>query len=236
MSSFINSTPAVVLAAAVALHATTAAAQNRPSRVPPPVRGDVSVGLNVGTQLTGDDLSENFSVTKNAEPAPITVAQPFSPGVLFDGGVLVRARRKLGIAVDLSVFTREHAATIDARIPHPVVFNQPRPISGATPLSEWQTAIHIDAAYLAQPRRRVSVAVLGGVSIFHLTRSLVTDLNVSDPYPFDTPTLASAVTTDASATVVGFNAGLDVTWRRWRRAGLGALVRYSRASATLSAG
>src|SRR5262249_43479195 len=80
------------------------------------------------------------------------------------------------------------------------------------------------------------LTLLGGVSIVHIEQGLVTDVNVSDPYPFDAPTLASAVTRTASATPVGFNVGLDVTWRRWRRGGLGALVRYSRASATLSPG
>jgi len=225
-----------VIAAIIALHAAVAGAQGRGPRTSSRKPGDLTIDLNVGSQLTGDDLTQQFSVIKNAEPAPIRVAQPFAAGVFFDGGATVRVRRRFGIAVAVSVLPHDHDATIAASVPHPVFFNQPRSLTGTTPLSQSQTAVHIDAAYLAPPHGRLSVTFLAGVSIVHVEQSLVTDINVSDPYPFDAPTLASATTTTASATPVGFNVGLDVTWRRWRRAGVGALVRYSRASATLSPG
>jgi hypothetical protein len=220
----------------LALHAAVAGAQARRPRTPPRKPGDLTVDINVGGQFTGDDVTQQFSVIKNAEPAPIAVTQPFSTGVFVDGGVTARVRRRLGIAVNVSFLPREHDAAVTAHVPSPVFFNQLRTVSGTTSLSQSQTAIHVDAAYLAPPRGRLWLTLLGGVSIFHVQQDLVTDINVSDPYPFDAPTFASAVTTTASATPVGFNVGLDVTWRRWRRGGLGALVRYSRASATFSSG
>ena len=220
----------------LALHATVAGAQARRPRTPPRKPGDLTVDINVGGQLTGDDVTQQFSVIKNAEPAAIAVTQPFSAGVFVDGGVTVRVRRRLGVAVNVSFLPREHDATVTAHVPSPVFFNQPRTVTGTTSLSQSQTAIHVDAAYLAPPHGRLWLTLLGGVSIFHIEQGLVTDVNVSDPYPFDAPTFASAATTTASATPVGFNVGLDLTWRRWRRAGLGAIVRYSRASATLSSG
>jgi hypothetical protein len=226
----------ILLASMLTLHAAVAGAQARRPRTPPRKPGDLTVDLNVGGQLTGDDVTQQFSVTKNAEPAPIGVTQPFSTGLFVDGGVTARVRRRLGIAVDVSVMPRDHDATVTARVPHPVFFNQLRTVNGTTSLSQSQTAIHVDAAYLAPPRGKLWLTLLGGVSIVHIEQGLVTDVNVSDPYPFDTPTFASAATTTASATPIGFNVGLDVTWRRWRRGGLGALVRYSRASATLSPG
>jgi hypothetical protein len=224
----------VVIASLLALHAAIAGAQTRrpPARRP----GDLTVDLNVGAQLTGDAVTQQFSITKNAEAAPIAVRQPFSTGIFVDGGVTVRMRRRLGLAIGASFLPHEHDATVGASVPHPVFFNQPRAVSGTTPLSQSQTAVHVDAAYLAPPRGRLWVTLLGGVSIIHIQQKLVTDINVSDPFPFDAPTLSSAVTATASATPIGFNVGVDVTWRRWRRAGLGALIRYSRASATLTPG
>ena len=226
----------MLLASILALQATVAGAQARRPRTPPRKPGDLTIDITVGGQLTGDDVTQQFSVIKNVEPAPIAVTQPFSAGVFVDGGVTVRVRRRLGVAVNVSFLPHEHDATVTAHVPSPVFFNQPRTVSGTTSLSQSQTAVHVDAAYLAQPRGRLWLTLLGGVSIFHVAQGLVTDINVSDPYPFDAPTFASAVTTTASATPVGFNVGLDVTWRRWRRAGIGALVRYSRASATFSPG
>jgi len=220
------------------LHATVAGAQARRPRPPRSTRDDITVGINVGAQIAGEGLNDQFSVIKNAEPAPITIAQPFSPSVLVDGGVTIRVRRRFGIAANVSVLSRDHNATVNASVPHPLFFNQPRAVSGTASLSQSQTAIHLDAAYLVppRPRRRTSVAILGGVSIFRIGQALPTDINVAETYPFDTATLASVTTTDASAIAVGFNGGVDVNWRRWRRAGLGVLVRYSRASTSLSAG
>jgi len=226
----------VFIASILALHATLAGAQARRPRTPTRKPGDLTVDLNVGAQLTGDDVTQQFSVTKNAEPAPIAVRQPFSTGLFVDGGVTVRVRRRLGLAIGVSALSHDQNATVSASVPHPVFFNRPRAVNGTTPLSQSQTAIHVDAAYLAPPRGRLWVTLLGGVSIVHIQQALATDINVADPFPFDAPTLTSAVTTNASATPVGFNVGVDVTWRRWRRAGLGALARYSRASATLTPG
>jgi len=226
----------VVIASFLALHATVAGAQTRRPRTPARRPGDLTVDLNVGAQLAGDDITQQFSIAKNAEPAPIAVRQPFSTGFFVDGGVTVRVRRRLGLSIGVSVLPNDHDASVSASVPHPVFFNRPRAVSGTTPLSQSQTAIHVDAAYLAPPRGRLWVTLLGGVSMVHIQQALVTDINVADPFPFDAPTLSSAVTTMASATPVGFNVGVDVTWRRWRRAGLGALVRYSRAAATLTPG
>jgi hypothetical protein len=227
---------AFFVASIVALHATVAGAQTRRPRTPPRKPGDLTVDVNVGAQVTGDDVTQQFSVAKNAEPASIGVKQPFSAGMFIDAGVTVRARRRLGLAIGVSVLPRERDAAIAASVPHPVFFNLPRAVNGTTRLSQSQTAIHLDAAYLAPPRGRLALTLLGGVSIVHIEQALVTDINIADPYPFDAPSLASAVTQTAAATPVGFNVGLDATWRRWRRAGLGALIRYSRASTTLSAG
>ena len=228
-----------VLLGVLMLHATVAGAQaRRPPRPPRPPRDDITVGINVGGHLTGYELNDQFTVIKNVEPASITVVQPSSPGVFVDGGVLIRVRRRFGIAADVSYWSRDHNATVNAIVPHPLFFNQPRAVSGATALSRSQTAIHLDAAYLVppRPRRRTSVAILGGVSVFRVGQTLPTDINLAETYPFDTATLASVTTTDASAVAVGFNGGVDVNWRRWRRAGLGVLVRYSRATTSLSAG
>jgi hypothetical protein len=221
------------------LHATVASAQaRRPPRPPRPTRDDITVSINVGGQITGYELTDQFSLIKNTEPAPVAVVQPFSPGVSVDGGVMIRVRRRFGIAADVSFWSREHNATVNASVPHPLFFNQPRAVSGTAALSRSQTAIHVDAAYLVppRPRRRTSVAILGGVSIFRVGQTLPTDINLAETYPFDTATLASVTTADASAVAVGFNGGVDVNWRRWRRTGLGVLVRYSRATTSLSAG
>jgi hypothetical protein len=61
----------------------------------------------------------------------------------------------------------------------------------------------------------------------------VTDVSASSTYPFDVATFAGATTTDVSKSQVGFNVGTDVTTPLSKYFGVGAIVRYSRASLQL---
>jgi len=54
-------------------------------------------------------------------------------------------------------------------------------------------------------------------------------------YPYDTATFAAAPIDSQSTSALGFNAGVDVTVRFSRYAGVGAFVRFSRASMDLTA-
>jgi hypothetical protein len=64
----------------------------------------------------------------------------------------------------------------------------------------------------------------------------VTEVIYAESYPFDAASFVSAVTTGTSGTALGFNVGADLTWRFGQHFGLGGLLRFSRASTTLSVG
>jgi len=59
-------------------------------------------------------------------------------------------------------------------------------------------------------------------------------VTVSETYPFDTATFASATTKQLSSTAVGFNAGVDISSPLSSRVAVGGLVRYSRADVKFS--
>jgi hypothetical protein len=58
----------------------------------------------------------------------------------------------------------------------------------------------------------------------------VSDVTVTDSYPFDTAVFAAATILESTQSTWGFNAGFDVMQRLTSHFGLGVIGRYSRAS------
>src|SRR5262249_8423990 len=126
-------TVAIVLLAAAPLYAQTASGGGR-----------TVVSINAGVQVTGQDATQSFTLTKNAEAAPISVGLAFKRGLSFDGGATIRLRRQFGLNVALGLYARDIDGEVTARIPHPLYFNQPRIVTGTVPFSRRDTAVHVD--------------------------------------------------------------------------------------------
>jgi hypothetical protein len=195
--------------------------------------GRVRIAINGGIQTGGDALTQSFSLQKNAEPEPITVAIDAKRGGLFDAGIVIRLKGQFGVGVSASFVTGESNANVSASVPHPFFFNQPRSVSGTTPLSGTKMAAHIDAVYIV-PGRSLDLLLSAGPSVFAIDQTLVTDIMYAETYPYDTATFTAATSVHAKKTVLGYHAGADVTWKLSNRFGLGGMVRYARATMTLS--
>jgi hypothetical protein len=221
--------------AAVALIATTLASAGIADAQPSP--GRVRVGVNGGLQGTEQTLVQNFSIQKNLEPATIATEIAVTRSPLLEGGVRVRLVRGLNVGVAASSWARSTEGSLEAQIPHPFFFNQPRALDGTvTMLDHKETAVHVEAAYMMPLGRSIELVIFGGPSRFSVEQDLVTDVVYAESYPFDTASFESAATASTSATAIGFNVGGDLTWRFAQHFGLGGLLRFSRASTTLSAG
>ena len=192
----------------------------------------ISGGVQAGTPAT----TEDFTYEVNAEDASVNVRYPSPGATLIDGTAGVRLFRSVGVAVSVSRAGGSRAAQVDADIPHPFFDDRDRTVSGETArLDRRETAVH-GQLYVLKVRGRWRVRVLGGVTHFRVERDTVTAVNVHEDYPYDTAEFASAETTRASGSAIGFNAAADAGWMFNRRLGVGALVRYTRGSVDLDAG
>jgi hypothetical protein len=196
--------------------------------------GRVRVSVNGGLQVRSDTLSQSFTVQKNLESAPVTVDIDTSRGTLFDAGVVVRLKGRFGVGVAASFVNHESNADVTAEIPHPFHFNQPRTVTGTTPVSRTEVVAHLDVVYMVS-RRKLELLLSGGPSFFNIDQTLATDVSYADTYPYDTATFTAATKTRVTKKATGFHVGTDVTWKLSRNVGLGGLLRFTRASATLSA-
>ncbi|MBI3400439.1 MAG: hypothetical protein HY048_03375 [Acidobacteria bacterium] len=197
--------------------------------------GRFRISVNGGGQISRDVIAQAFTVQKNLEPAPVTFDVDRAMDVWFDGGIVARIHGRWSVGAAVSFATRNTDGHVGAAIPHPFVFNLPRPIGGTVGATRTEIAVHLDAIYRVATRGRLELNVSGGGSIFNTRQTLITDVAYADAYPFDTATFASATTTRATATAGGFNVGADATWKRWRRVGLGGMVRFAHASKTFTA-
>ena len=127
-------------------------------------------------------------------------------------------------------------ASTTSSVPHPFFFNQPREVTGdATGVKRSETAVHVQAMYLVEPGGRLRLVLSGGPSFFTVEQDLVTEVTITETFPFDTAAFASARKSREKGSAAAFNVGADVMWMLNRTLGVGGLVRFSQASVDLDA-
>lgn len=203
---------------------------NRASRTN--ARGDRAyLSFNGLYQSTSNGFTSATTLTRNVEAGTVTTSYAKGRPPVVDVAATARSRGNLAVGVGVTWLSQSNDSAVSASIPHPFLFNASREVSGvAAQVPHKELAVHVDAAWIVPAGRMTDVALFAGPSFFHLSQTLVTDVAVTDVYPFDTATFVSATTTSGSASKLGFNAGIDVTAHVSRRLGIGFLARYSRAS------
>lgn len=152
----------------------------------------------------------------------------------FEAGGGVRVWRNLAVGLDVSRFSKRTAGAVAAQVPHPFFFSRARAVSGdASGLTRDETAAHLQALWMVPMRNRWQLALAGGPSWFSVGQDLVSDVTVTQTYPFDTATFAAATNVHRSRSRLGFNAGADVSYLLRPHVGLGAGITYAHASIAL---
>jgi hypothetical protein len=211
------------------LIATPALAQS-----PKPPR--FTIGVSGGVQQAAEDVSDHFSFPKNVETETVDVTYPMKPLGLIDLAAGFRFWNNLGVGVAVSVTSGKGDAEVNASVPHPFFFNQPRTVTGTeSDIAHSETGVHLQLQYRVPSTGRFHVTLEGGPSWLNVEHEVVTDVTVTESYPYDTAAFGGAVTKSTTASAVGFNAGVDMTWMFVESVGVGGIVRYTRADVDLKA-
>jgi hypothetical protein len=194
----------------------------------------VTISISGGVQQAASDVTDHVSFSKNLETETIDVKYPMKPWTLVDIGAGFRVWKNLAFGAAFSRSSGSGDADVTASVPHPFFFNQPRTVSGTeNGIQHAENGVHLQVQYLVPVSSSVRVVVGAGPSWLSVEHEIVTDLTVSESYPYDTAAFGGAVTKTTKASAAGFNAGIDVTWMFARSIGLGGLVRYTRADVDL---
>lgn len=208
-----------------ALSAAPAAAQS-------PAGGFIAI--NGGYQATTTEFADSVTFTRDQETGSTRASYPIDAGALFDVGGGVRLWRRFGVGLAVSRFTRDGTAGTTSSVPHPLFLQQHRDVSGdADGIDREETAVHVQALFMLPLTGRLQIALMGGPSFWQVNQSMVSDVNYSETYPYDTATFTGVDTTRVTARKSGFNAGADVRWMFTRAVGAGAFVRFTRATVDL---
>lgn len=223
---------AAMLAAPAPVHAQAPAGESR-----------AFITVNGGLQALTSSFSEDIvfaeaggpyqpllSSAAAQEQARLQTDYRFRSGPVFDAGGAVRVAPYFALGVGVSRFDVEETATVSAQVPHPLFFDRDRSISGdSPPLTRRETAVHLQALVVMPATPSFTVTVFGGPTLFEVEQQLVTDVNFTHAYPYNTADFSDAVASPQSADTVGFNVGADVAYYFTGNFGVGWLTRYSRA-------
>ncbi len=217
----------------LALHASTVHAQPPGGVFTRPTATAAAIGyvdVNLGLQAT----SSAFDITTHpltfVEPSTVDTNYSVKGARAFDFGGGVRVAPHLAVGGSFSRFEKAGSVTVDARVPHPFFFNQPRTVTGtASDLARRETGLHGKIAFVGSMGGGWEISVSGGPSFFTVDQDFVEDITIDQTYPYDTATFASAVSTRHSTSGLGFNVGADVTKLFTPHMGVGAAIMISRA-------
>ena len=213
--------------------ATPQTGQLRTAKAPnPTLPSRVFVDVNGGYRIGTLTFAESRTDTYFAETASWTADYEVKGAPVFDAGGGVRVWRNFLAGVSYSQYRDTNAASIVGAIPHPFFFNQNRSISGESEaLKHQERSLNVNAIWSIPLASSLEVAVFGGPSFIAVKRSFVKDIAIDDVYPFETASFNHATVEEVKRNEIGIQGGADVTWLFSQHVGLGATVRFTRASA-----
>ncbi len=198
------------------------------------------LNVNMALQLTARPFNENLSPLINAERAVVGLAHPGDggkPTIEVAGGI--HLWRNVGAGGAFTMRSVSETPTVQALIPHPLLFNQPRTAAKAAPFKRSETTIHAHAIWMIPITTRLDIALSAGPSFISLQQDLLESIEVAEAgAPFTTVSIGEVAVLTREVQTVAMHAGVDVTWFLTPMAGVGFTARVVSGSAatTLSDG
>jgi Outer membrane protein beta-barrel domain len=201
-----------------------------------PWEGRGFVNVNFGLQIIAEDVATTSTTFDlYSEVGTLTTAQTIdSQAPFFDIGAGVRLAGNFGFGFAYSRLSATGAADVTAEVPSPIYYDQPRNVAATVDdLDHVESGYHFQALWMLPITDRVDILVSGGPSWFSLTQGIVTSPQITEvgpPYSTVNMTVSQTTTTGSQ---IGFNLGVDLTYRLANNVGIGAMVRYAAATVSL---
>lgn len=192
------------------------------------------LNVNYGAQnKAASDLTSTSTFSKYDETGQVSSAQTIeSSGGMIDVAAGFRAFGNFGIGAGFNTLSKKGSGTLTAKVPHPIFYDQPRTATATVDnLEHKETAFHVMALFVLPVSDKFDVAVSAGPTFFSLEQSTLATPEIgTDIPPYTSVALTSVTMNTTKANKVGFNAGLDATFRLAKYIGVGGYVRYAGAT------
>lgn len=170
----------------------------------------LEAGLSFAELIGSSQFSATLKQRDYAEDGSFTASYKAkaAPGVGFD--IQYNLNPRFGVRLGVQSFSRKSDATLDAQIPHPFFFSQPRKVSGtATGLGFSETAFTLTAVYRGGSGKwRVNADA--GPAFFNVNVTMADRLNYGDVYPYDTVTFSGVSSSKKKVSPMGVSAGIEI--------------------------
>jgi opacity protein-like surface antigen len=214
---------ALAVSIAALITASSAFAGQAPAPLP---RGHIEI--DGAYRATSTTFVDSAAPTINAEPARIATSYDVPAATGFSASGAVRVWRMIGIGVGVSRHSSSADGNISASIPHPFVFAQLRSFEGtARGVKREELNVALQLRGLLPVSNRLTVSLFAGPAWTSLSQEVVTAVNYSETYPYDSASFRTADRTAAKETKVGIGAGADVAYFFSRLTGIGLGLKYS---------
>ena len=201
----------------------------------------VRISANVGQQASTTTVTQEQTFDRYFEQGSFTFERTVPKAMIYDFGAAVRLWRGLHAGAAISFFQDTRSGTVTGRVPHPLQFNKPRTTTGDIAdtvrreigqhfMFGWNVSTAPGPRGRQTFRRGLDFLLFAGPSILVTEQLFVNSLMLSldkEVFPFDALAFPGAQTEALRENVLGYNAGVDMTWRFSRNVGVGLLLRYS---------
>jgi hypothetical protein len=192
----------------------------------------VFANVSFGVQVGSEDVSRTQVFDIYQEQASIRTTSEVGSGPAFDVVVGGRLRGPFGAALGLMFRNKDRDATIDASIPDPIFFDQPRTVArtlgGLTHGETWITPMFVWYRPLTELVEDLELMVMAGPAIVRVEHEQVgTDFTLTETP--GGPDLG-VTTGTVNKTGVGFSIGGDLRYLLTPTIGVGGFLRFARAS------
>ena len=198
--------------------------------------------VSFGGQWKEQTFTDSSTFTIYNEPTgALAAAHSIGGGTLFDIGAGARVWKSLSVGIAYSTLTNRNDAAVSVRVPHPLIFAQPRTATATVAdLEHSENVVHLQFMWTIPLINKFDLTVMGGPSFFTVRQSVASvraPEDIVDPAPFNNLSIRTVSVTDMKDSPVGFNVGVDgAYWIRTIKGigiGVGGFVRYAGASLDL---
>jgi hypothetical protein len=227
----------VLSAALITIGASSASAQTQGPAGVPPAPGRFTVFVNGGFQISGQDINRTTTFDLYEEQARLDIVQDnIGGGGFFEIGGTWRVRDRIGAGLSYSFLGSSGDSTVEGSIPHPLVFDQFRPLSAsADALDHKERVVHLFATWHMPVTDKIDATFFAGPSFFNISQELIRSVTFSETPPFSAVTLDNVELVSLKQNGVGFNVGADATYGAMQvmgvDLGVGGMIRYTLGSA-----
>ena len=159
-------------------------------------------------------------------------------GIIAAGGS-VRLWRQLSLGATFSALGTSDDATLTGSVPHPFLVNSSRTVASqalAFKYRERGTHFHVAWVVPISSNGHLDVTILGGPSLFNVTREVFSDISVLETGPPFSDVTVDVGKREHSSNGWGGHVGADVTYMVTNAVGLGGFVRFAAGSVDVPIG